>query len=230
VSPPRARSNAPNENVERSTFSVRTYRRTASWPKQNGSVIADAARSRRPRLSAPSQFDNEPLRPEDGAVEVRTRLDAALSTLGVPFELFPCDPALADTAQFCAAYGFALEDSANTIIVVGKSDPRRYAACVVLAPHRLDVNRTVRDRLGTRKASFASADETRVVSGMEIGGVTPFGLPSSLPVWVDGAVMTRDRIVLGGGSRSWKVIAAPSILLALPNVEVVDGLAGPAPH
>jgi prolyl-tRNA editing enzyme YbaK/EbsC (Cys-tRNA(Pro) deacylase) len=65
---------------------------------------------------------------------------------------------------------------------------------------------------------------------MEIGGVTPFGLPSSLPVWVDGAVMTRDRIVLGGGSRSWKVIAAPSILLALPNVEVVDGLAGPAPH
>jgi prolyl-tRNA editing enzyme YbaK/EbsC (Cys-tRNA(Pro) deacylase) len=157
----------------------------------------------------------------------RARLEATLAPLGEPYELFACDPALADTARFCAAYGFALEDSANTIVVVGKSDPRRYAACIVLAPHRLDVNRTVRDRLGTRKASFAGADETRELTGMEIGGVTPFGLPADLPVWVDAAVMARERIVLGGGSRSWKVIAAPSLLLALPNAVVVEGLAGP---
>ena len=160
--------------------------------------------------------------------EDRTRLERHLSKLGVPFELFPCDPALADTAQFCAAYGFSPEESANTIVVVGKADPRVYAACVVLAPHRLDVNRVVRARLGTRKASFAGADETRELTGMEIGGVTPFGLPVDLPIWVDSAVMARPRIVLGGGSRSWKVIAAPNILRTLPNVEVVEGLAGPA--
>ncbi len=156
----------------------------------------------------------------------RRKLDEALARLGPAFELFPCDPALADTAQFCEAYGFALEDSANTIVVVGKADPRVYAACIVLAPHRLDVNHAVKARLGTRKASFASADETRQLTGMAIGGVTPFGLPADLPVLVDAAVMARPRIVLGGGSRSWKVIAAPSILLALPNVTVVEGLAG----
>ena len=159
----------------------------------------------------------------------RARLEAALDTLGFPYELFACDPALADTARFCEAYGFALDESANTILVAGKATPRRYAACIVLAPHRLDVNRTVRDRLGTRKASFAGADETRELTGMEIGGVTPFGLPPELPVWVDAAVMDRPRVVLGGGSRSWKVIAAPEILLRLPNVEVVPGLAGPPP-
>jgi prolyl-tRNA editing enzyme YbaK/EbsC (Cys-tRNA(Pro) deacylase) len=160
-------------------------------------------------------------------VDDRGRLEAVLEPLGDGYELFACDPALADTARFCAAYGFALEDSANTIVVVGKSDPRRYAACIVLAPHRLEVNRTVRDRLGTRKASFASAEETRELTGMEIGGVTPFGLPPGLPVWIDAAVMERPRVVLGGGSRTWKVIAAPSLLLALPGVSVVDGLAGP---
>jgi prolyl-tRNA editing enzyme YbaK/EbsC (Cys-tRNA(Pro) deacylase) len=157
----------------------------------------------------------------------RARIESFLAALGGPYELFPCDPDLADTAAFCAAYGFPLEDSANTIIVVGKSDPRRYAACIVLAPHRLDVNRAVRDRLGTRKASFASAEETRALTGMEIGGVTPFGLPPTLPVWVDSAVMDRQRIVLGGGSRSWKVIAPPAILLRLPRVEIVGGLAAP---
>jgi len=155
----------------------------------------------------------------------RERLVAALDPLGVAYELFPCDPALADTAQFCEAYGFSPDESANTIVVVGKADPRRYAACIVLATHRLDVNRAVRDRLGTRKASFAGADETRDLTGMEIGGVTPFGLPIGLPVWIDAAVMARPRVVLGGGSRSWKVIASPEILLQLPSAEAVDGLA-----
>jgi prolyl-tRNA editing enzyme YbaK/EbsC (Cys-tRNA(Pro) deacylase) len=161
--------------------------------------------------------------------EGRARLIEALDPLGVHYELFPCDPALADTAAFCAAYGFDPADAANTIVVVGKSDPPRYAACVVLAPNRLDVNRTVRDRLGTRRASFAQAEATREITGMEIGGVTVFGLPAELPIWIDARVMDRERIVLGGGSRSWKVLAAPSILLALPGSEVVEGLATDPP-
>ena len=158
----------------------------------------------------------------------RAALEAALAG-HAEHELFPCDPALADTAAFCAAYGFALADSANTIVVVGKGSPPVYAACVVLATHRLDVNHAVRDRLGVRKASFAAPAETRALTGHEIGGVTAFGLPAGLPLLVDAAVMARDRIVLGGGSRSWKVLAPPSILLTLPGVEVIDGLANPAP-
>jgi prolyl-tRNA editing enzyme YbaK/EbsC (Cys-tRNA(Pro) deacylase) len=157
----------------------------------------------------------------------RAALEAALADRG-PYELFACDPDFADTAAFCAHYGFDPADCANTIIVMGKGAEPVYAACVVLATHRLDVNRAVKGRFG-RKSSFASADETRALTGHEIGGVTVFGLPDHLPVWVDAAVMERERIVLGGGSRSWKVIAAPSILSALPAVEVVSGLANPAP-
>jgi prolyl-tRNA editing enzyme YbaK/EbsC (Cys-tRNA(Pro) deacylase) len=158
----------------------------------------------------------------------RLALERQLAGRG-PFELFACDPALADTAAFCAAYGFALADSANTIVVAGKATPPVHAACVVLATHRLDVNRAVRTRLGTRKASFASPEETRALTGHEIGGVTVFGLPPGLPIWVDAAVMARQRIVLGGGSRSWKVLAPPAILLTIGGVEVVEGLASPAP-
>ena len=173
--------------------------------------------------------DHPEIDPERHDPDGRARLVAVLDPLGVGYELFPCDPALADTAAFCAAYGFEPEESANTILVIGKSDPSRYAACVVLAPNRLDVNRAVRDRLGTRKASFAPAESTRDITGMEIGGVTVFGLPAGLPIWVDARVIARPRIVLGGGSRSWKVLAPPSILLALPGAEVVEGLATDPP-
>ncbi len=155
-------------------------------------------------------------------------VDHALQQLrdaGHDLEIIACDPELADTAAFCAAYGYAPEDSANTIVVVGKSEPRVYAACVVLATTRLDVNGVVRKRLGTRKASFAPGDESAQQTGMISGGVTPFGLPEGLPVWIDSAVMGRDRIVLGGGGRDRKVLASPEILEALPNNEVVVGLA-----
>ena len=143
--------------------------------------------------------------------------------------MVPCDPALADTAAFCEAYGYAMEDSANTIVVVGKADPPRYAACVLLATTRLDVNGTVRRRLGTRKASFAGADTTLALTGMALGGVTAVGLPEDVALWVDAAVLGRERVVLGGGSRARKLLTPPALLLALPGVEVVEGLAIPAP-
>jgi prolyl-tRNA editing enzyme YbaK/EbsC (Cys-tRNA(Pro) deacylase) len=151
---------------------------------------------------------------------------------GIPgADVMDCDPALADTADFCAAYGIAMEDSANAIMVIGKASsaavPPVYAVCLVLATTRLDVNRVVRKRLGTKKASFAPPDVTAARTGMTMGGVTPFGLPADLPLWIDSRVMARERVVVGGGSRSAKVIGPPSMLLTIPTAEVVDDLAQP---
>lgn len=150
---------------------------------------------------------------------------AALDASGVAYEVVPCDPALADTAAFCEHYGFALEDSANTIVVASKREPKRHVACVVLATTRLDVNGTVKRRLDAGKVSFASAEETAALTGMAIGGVTALALPPDLPLWVDAAVMARPKIILGGGSRSMKIHVAPEVLNRLPSVEVVQGLA-----
>jgi prolyl-tRNA editing enzyme YbaK/EbsC (Cys-tRNA(Pro) deacylase) len=161
--------------------------------------------------------------------ELEARVTAAAAAiaaqLGTEHRVLPCDPALADTAQFCAAYGYALDDSANTIVVTAKSVPPRHVACVALATARLDVNGLIRRRLEARKASFAGAGDTVELTGMEIGGVTPFGLPSGLPLWIDAAVMTRPSVIVGGGSRSIKLVVAPAMLAALPGAEVVDGLA-----
>lgn len=151
-----------------------------------------------------------------------------LGELGVDFEIVDCDPALADTAAFCATYGYSLDDSANTIIVVGKGETPTPVACVVLATTRLDVNGVVRRRLGVRKASFASAEETKQLTGMELGGVTAFALPDGLPIWIDAAVMARPWIILGGGSRSIKVLTPPTTLTRLADSVVVDDLARPA--
>jgi prolyl-tRNA editing enzyme YbaK/EbsC (Cys-tRNA(Pro) deacylase) len=153
---------------------------------------------------------------------------AALAETGIVAQVLPCDPELADTAAFCEHYGYVLEDAANTILVTSKKvDPPRRAVCVVLGTTRLDVNRTVRERLDARRVSFADAETTVEVTGMQIGGVTAPGI-AGLPVWVDAAVLTRPQVVMGGGNRGSKLVLDPRELLKLPGVEVVDGLATPA--
>ena len=151
---------------------------------------------------------------------------AAVRAHGLAVEVFGCDAALADTEAFCRAYGFAAEDSVNTILVAGKSSAGEVTlvACALLAADRLDVNGAVRRRLGTKKASFASTDVATEATAMERGGVTVLGLPASIPVWVDGRVATRSRIILGGGNRTSKVLVAPSDLQRVPGLEFVDGL------
>src|SRR5258708_8451307 len=123
-----------------------------------------------------------PERPLDA---VERRVVEVLDGLGVPYELLPIDPAFADTAAYCEKYGSPLDRAANTIIVASKKEPRRYAACVVKATTRLDVNHAVRDLMGVSKLSFASADETKALTGMLIGGVPVLPRPPHLPTYLD---------------------------------------------
>lgn len=139
----------------------------------------------------------------------------------------PIDADLADTAAFCEAYGVGLEESANCVIVAGRrGDVIRYAACVVLATTRADVNGVVRRHLDARKASFAPMDDAVRLTGMEYGGITPIGLPSSWTVLVDARVVAAPHVIIGSGVRHSKIAIPGPALGALPGAEVIEGLAG----
>ena len=141
------------------------------------------------------------------------------------FEVMDCNPELADTYIFCKEYGIDLEDSVNTIVVKTKTGELKYAVCALLATTKLDINKVIRKKLGARKVSFATIEETAKLTEMDIGGVTPIALPSTLPLWVDSRVMQRNSIVLGGGNRSSKIKISPKIFQQTLNTEIVEGLA-----
>jgi prolyl-tRNA editing enzyme YbaK/EbsC (Cys-tRNA(Pro) deacylase) len=135
------------------------------------------------------------------------------------------DPGLADTAAFCEQYEVAPTESANCVVVAGKRDGQtRYAACVVLATTRADVNGIARRQLDVRKASFAPMDDAVAQTGMEYGGITPIGLPSGWPVLIDAAVAAAPLVVVGSGVRRSKLALAGAALASLPGAIVVEGL------
>ncbi|MEU4214287.1 YbaK/EbsC family protein [Actinoplanes sp. NPDC026623] len=139
----------------------------------------------------------------------------------------PIDADLADTAAFCEAYGVSLEESANCVIVAGRrGDVTRYAACVVLATTRADVNGVVRRHLDARKASFAPMDDAVRLTGMEYGGITPIGLPPSWSLLVDARVVAMPHTIIGSGVRHSKIAIPGPALGVLPGAEVIEGLAG----
>ena len=162
--------------------------------------------------------------PTDDSAEVEQKVIRMLDGLGVPYEVVEIDPAYADTAQFCERYGFTLEQSGNTIIVASKREPKQYAACVVKANRRLDVNHAVRRLMGVPRLSFATAEETRALTGMMIGGVTVFALPADLPIYVDETLLECDALILGGGSRSKKIKVGPAVFSRLPGASIIADL------
>jgi prolyl-tRNA editing enzyme YbaK/EbsC (Cys-tRNA(Pro) deacylase) len=178
-----------------------------------GNLKTEPARSR-PDLLAPPVSAALELWPADAPVDVDNVLVA------------PIDAALADTAAFCEAYDVGLDVSANCVVIAGKRGGEiRYAACVVLATTRADVNGVVRRHLDVRKASFAPMAEAVELSGMEYGGITPVGLPEQWSILVDARVIAVPHVIVGSGVRHSKIVIPGPALGALANAQVVEGLA-----
>ena len=157
-------------------------------------------------------------------------VNAALAALPADVAVLatPIDPDLADTAAFCAHYGVPEAASANCVITLGKrAGEERFAAVIVLATTRADINTAVRKHVDVRKISFAPMDTATGLTQMEYGGITPIGLPPDWPILIDTAVTAAGPVVIGSGRRASKIVIDGADLAALPNAAVIEGLAHP---
>jgi prolyl-tRNA editing enzyme YbaK/EbsC (Cys-tRNA(Pro) deacylase) len=158
------------------------------------------------------------------------RVAAALADPGWPWPadqvgVAEIDPDLADTAAFCERYAVSAAESANCVVIAGKREgDTKFAACVVLATTRADVNGVARRALDVRKASFAPTELAVAETSMEFGGITPIGLPTGWPVLVDAAVAATTPVVIGSGVRRSKLALSGKVLANLPGAVVIDGL------
>lgn len=155
---------------------------------------------------------------------IEEKVVSTLDGLGVDYELVRIAPEFADTARFCEEYGYPLDHCGNAIVVASKRGPKRYSVCIVRGSDRLDVNKTVKRLMEVSRASFASPEETKALTGMMIGGVTPVGLPPELPIYADRKLLSLEYLILGSGSRSSKLKMPPAEMSKLPGLAFIEGL------
>ncbi len=135
------------------------------------------------------------------------------------------DPALSDTAAFCAKYQVKMGEAANCVILEAQRAERSwFAACVILGNTRADINGLARRTLDARKVSFAPMEKAVAESGMEYGAITPIGLPAPWSILVDEAVAQSDYVIIGSGLRKSKLAVPGNLFALLPNVQILSGL------
>ena len=142
--------------------------------------------------------------------------------------VFTIDPADADTMTLTSKLDLPLAASGNAVLVTGfRAGEARHCCCMTPADRRVDVNHAVKRTLDVRKCSFASMEDACEASGMEYGGITPFGLPADWPVWLDSHIADLDWVLIGSGIRASKLIVPGNAFLRLPGSKLVDGLTIP---
>ena len=147
-----------------------------------------------------------------------------ISKLAIPYQVVECKEEYADTYLFCEKYDYPIEFCANTILLSSKKPPNYHVACVLQGDKKLDVNNKVRKLMNSSKVSFASHEETVALTNMKSGGVTIFGLPNSIDIYVDSEVMNQPYLIFGSGNRNSKIIIEPNYLSQIPNIKLVENI------
>ena len=147
-----------------------------------------------------------------------------ISKVAIPYQVVECKEEYADTYLFCEKYDYPIEFCANTILLSSKKPPNYHVACVLQGDKKLDVNNKVRKLMNSSKVSFASHEETVALTNMKSGGVTIFGLPNSIDIYVDSEVMNQPYLIFGSGNRNSKIIIEPNYLSQIPNIKLVENI------
>jgi prolyl-tRNA editing enzyme YbaK/EbsC (Cys-tRNA(Pro) deacylase) len=123
----------------------------------------------------------------------------------------------ATVALAAEAHGVEPDQIAKTICLRIGED---VVLVVTAGTKRLD-NRKFKDRFGV-KPRMLDADAVVEATGHPVGGVCPFGLPSSLKVYCDLSLKAFDEVVPAAGATNAAVRISPERMLTLVGGEWAD--------
>lgn len=138
------------------------------------------------------------------------------------------DPQFMGGKELSEHYGIDPDQCANCVIVEAmRGENSQFVAIVIPVGYRADLNGVIRKHLNARKISLAPLDKVLQETGMEFGSITPFGLPDSWKILIDNALLSNEKIIVGGGKQISKLLLPTSVFSMLPNAEIIPGISKP---
>ena len=146
----------------------------------------------------------------------RERVRAILDQHGLADRLVEFEQST-KTAQMAAdAMGCELGQIVKSLVFVVGGVP----VLALVAGDRRGDGDAIAALVGGESARFADADTVRAATGYAIGGVSPFGLPEGLPIFLDDSLERFDSVYPAGGTPSTMVQLTMGELLELSGARV----------
>jgi len=92
-------------------------------------------------------------------------------------------------------------------------DDRGKPLLVLMHGDRKVSTRELARQIGARSVSPCTPEVALKHTGYQVGGTSPFGTRSPLPVYVEESVLGLERIYINGGKRGYLVGLAPDVLV-----------------
>ncbi len=140
----------------------------------------------------------------------------ALTKAGVPYELHPYEPAGAGAG---AAYGLEAADALGLDpgrvfkTLVARVDGRLTVAVVPVSGN-LDL-KALAAAVGAKKAAMAEPADAERATGYVVGGISPIGGRTRLPVVVDESALALPAVYVSAGRRGLQVSLSPADLVTV---------------
>ncbi len=132
---------------------------------------------------------------------------------GIPFESLEYDFRQKGSDYAAKALG-APFDAMLKSLVIRLSDSR---FIFVLMPGSKDVSlKELARSTGVKEAQVASERDAQRLTGYLVGGISPFGARTRLPVYIDAGILVHGEIYINGGRRG--------LILKLRTKDLIDTL------
>ena len=147
----------------------------------------------------------------------RERVRAYLDTQGLTENICEFEQSTKTAAQAAEAMGCELGQIVKSLVVV--VDGTTLVVALVAGDRRGDLD-AIAAEAGGAKAKMADADTVRTATGYAIGGVSPFLLPESLPVFIDDSLERFEVVFPAAGTPSSMVRMCRDHLLGISRGRV----------
>ena len=78
--------------------------------------------------------------------------------------------------------------------------------------------------LGVKSVDPATPEKASKLTGYLVGGTSPFGTRTVMPIYVERTIFDLDKIYINGGKRGFLVEIEPSVLRNIQAVEIEVGI------
>jgi Cys-tRNA(Pro) deacylase len=82
--------------------------------------------------------------------------------------------------------------------------------------------RALARQIGARKVQPCEPAQAEKLTGYQVGGISPFGTRTPMPVYAQTSIFQLDRVCINGGRRGMLVELQPSELVRILGASVVD--------